>query len=198
MKKFLVLGLVLVLLVPAVFANNMAVGKFGVGLEFGPGQSDLRDGNAMDLGLILQYVIMNGFGIAGYFDITLLIQPETTDFGTANVTESPMQFGVDFLGYVGEGPIAGYVGLGFFNWMNRVDSDVEGVAAIDYNTFGLRWSAGIDLFLSDMIVLGGQVAAPISLASDDGFDDEEGSGDDYEGTVNATGLDLKVSVKFLF
>lgn len=188
MKKFLILAIVVLMMVPAL-AKNMAEGRFGVGLELGSGASMLRPGNALGLGLVLQYGI-TGLTFQGYFDYDLPIQPEAGDPGDAE--ESTMTFGVDFLGTVGDGPFVGYAGLGFFYKMMSFDAGIEGFDAVDTSTYGLNLSANLDYFLTDMIALGFKLGYPISLGSDDGGTDE------YDGMVNAAGMNYKVAVKFFF
>lgn len=188
MKKLLLITLVLALLAPAM-AKNMAEGKFSAGVGFGNGVSMLCPGNAWAAGINLQYTLP-GIAFQGYFDYHLALQPEADDLGDA--TESIMDFGLDILGVVGDGPFVGYTGVGFFYMMSSLDMGVEGVDAIDMSTLGLNWSAGVDYFLTDLIALGFEVNAPISLSSDDGGED------DYNGAANAAGLFYKSTVKFFF
>jgi len=193
MKKFLILAVVLLMMAPAAFGKNMVEGKFGAGLALGTGMSYLRAGNALGLGISLQYGI-TGLTFQGVFNYALPIQAELME-NAHDLGESVMDFGVNILGTVGDGPFVGYAGLGFFYIMssydvyNQVD---ETTSTVDTSTYGLNLTAAVDYFLNDMIALGFQTSYPISMGGDDG------GTDDYNGAVNAAGAMYKVLVKFFF
>ncbi|HUT97598.1 MAG TPA: hypothetical protein VM054_00815 [bacterium] len=188
MKKFLILAVVLLMMAPAAFGKNMVEGKFGAGLSLGTGTSMLYPGNALGLGINLQYGI-TGLTFQGVFNYALGISPATGDLGDAS--ESFMDFGVNFLGTVGDGPFVGYAGLGFFYLMRSVDWGIGD--PVDTSTYGLNLTSAVDYFLSDMIALGFQIGYPISLGSDDGND-----ATDDDGAANITGSSYKVTLKFFF
>jgi len=106
-----------------------------------------------------------------------------------------MDFGVDFLGTVGDGPFVGYAGLGFFYAM--MSGNYAMMAEIDWeaSTLGLNLAAGADYFFDDMIAIGFKLGYPISLSGSYTVDGDE---QDYAGAFNATGLNYKVAVKFFF
>lgn len=195
MKKFLILAVVLLMMAPAAFGKNMVEGKFGAGLALGTGRTLLvfHPGNALGLGITLQYGI-TGLTFQGVFNYSLPISPEAME-NTENLGESVMDFGVNFLGTVGDGPFVGYAGLGFFYIMNSWDTYNQMDDSIDTNdtsTYGLNLTAAVDYFMNDMIALGFQMGYPISLGSDDG------GTDDYNGAANVAGATYKINVKFFF
>jgi hypothetical protein len=187
MKKFLILAVVLLMMAPAAFGKNMVEGKFGAGLALGSCEQLLNPGNGLGLGITLQYGI-TGLTFQGVFNYAMQIQPDAGDLGDAS--RSVMDFGVNFLGTVGDGPFVGYAGLGFFYIMRSTDMGIGD--ALDTSTYGLNLTAAVDYFLNDMISLGFQIGYPVSLGSDDG------GTDDYNGGVNAGGGTYKVDVKFFF
>jgi hypothetical protein len=189
MKKFLILAVVLLMMAPAAFGKNMVEGKFGAGLSLGSGDAAFRLGNALGVGINLQYGI-TGLTFQGVFNYHMPIQPEYYD--SSDTSESLMDFGINILGTVGDGPFVGYAGLGFFYFMSTTNTGMEGEDDLNVSTYGLNLTSAVDYFLNDMIALGFQVGYPISLGSDDGGDD------DYNGMVNAAGLSYKVTVKFFF
>ena len=190
MKKFLILAVVLLMMAPAAFGKNMVEGKFGAGLSLGTGQTVFRAGNALGLGINLQYGI-TGLTFQGVFNYSLGLQPES--FDTSDFSESTMDFGVNFLGTVGDGSFVGYAGLGFFYYMRTTNAGGEGEEDFSISTYGLNLTSAVDYFLNDMIALGFQIGYPISLGSDNGVED-----DDYEGMANIAGSSYKVTVKFFF
>lgn len=195
MKKFLILAIVLVMMVPA-FAKNMVEGKFGAGLALGTGQTFKMNeaGNQLGLGIVLQYGI-TGLTFQGYFDYHMGVAPKTADDPDPADSASVMDFGVDFLGTVGDGPFVGYAGLGFFYAM--MSGNYMGGFEIDWDasTLGLNLAAGVDYFLNDMIAIGFKLGYPISLSSSFNVD---GDAQDYAGGFNAAGGTYKVNVKFFF
>jgi hypothetical protein len=195
MKKFLVLAIVLVMMVPA-FAKNMVEGKFGAGLALGTGEAaKFNDfGNQLGLGIVLQYGI-TGLTFQGYFNYHLSVAPKLADDLDPADSASVMDFGVDFLGTVGDGPFVGYAGLGFFYAM--MSGNYVGIMEADWDasTMGLNLTAGGDYFLNDMIALGFKLSYPVSLSSTYTV---EGTDADYAGMVNAAGLVYKVTCKFFF
>jgi len=190
MKKFLILAVVLLMMAPAAFGKNMVEGKFGAGLSLGTGQTVYRPGNALGLGINLQYGI-TGLTFQGVFNYSLGLQPES--FDTSDFSESTMDFGVNFLGTVGDGSFVGYAGLGFFYYMRTTNAGGEGEEDFSISTYGLNLTSAVDYFLNDMIALGFQIGYPISLGSDNGVED-----DDYEAMPNIAGSSYKVTVKFFF
>ncbi len=189
MKKLLVLTIVLMMMVPA-FAGNMVEGKFGAGLTLGNGSSfsPTDNGNQLGLGIALQYGI-EGLTFAGHFNYHLPLAPKLSDDIDGEET-SIMDFGVHFLGTVGDGPFVGYAGLGFFYCMMSYNAD--GMDELSMNTLGLTLDAAADYFFDDMIAIGGSLSYPISLSGDDGGED------DYNGAVNANGMMYKINLKFFF
>ncbi|MCK4594844.1 hypothetical protein KAU45_10110 [bacterium] len=196
MKKFLILAVVLLMMVPAAFGKNMVEGKFGAGLALGTGYAlKLNEaGNQLGLGIVLQYGI-TGLTFQGYFDYHLGLAPKSSDDPSPADDTSYMGFGVDFLGTVGDGPFVGYAGLGFFyamtsgNYVQIMEADWEG------STLGLNLTAAADYFLNDMIAIGFGLSYPISLSSSYSV---EGTDADYAAIMNAVGLNYKVCVKFFF
>lgn len=190
MKKLLVLTIVLMVMVPA-FAGNMVEGKFGAGLTLGSGNSlsMIDNGNQLGLGIALQYGI-EGLTFLGHFNYHLPLAPKLGD-DIDGEEASIMDFGVHFLGTVGDGPFVGYAGLGFFYAMMNYTA-ADGVDEVAMSTLGLTLDAAADYFFNDMIAIGFGLSYPISLGSDDGGDD------DYDGMVNAAGMQYKVSCKFFF
>jgi hypothetical protein len=195
MKKFLILAVVLLMMAPAAFGKNMTDGKFGAGIALGTGRSllGIQPGNALGLGITLQYGI-TGLTFQGVFNYSMPISPDTMP-NTNDLGESVMDFGINFLGNVGDGPFVGYAGLGFFynmmsvDFYNQIDDTTD---TVDMSTYGLNLTTAVDYFVNDMVALGFQLGYPISLGSDDG------GTDDYNGGVNAAGMTYKVTVKFFF
>ncbi|MCD4734137.1 hypothetical protein K8R78_07880 [bacterium] len=190
MKKLLAVAIVLTMMVPA-FAGSMVEGKFGAGLALGNGASfsQIDNGNQLGLGINLQYGI-EGLTFLGHFNYHLPLAPKLGD-DIDGEESSIMDFGVHFLGTVGDGPFVGYAGLGFFYCMMNYTAGT-GVDEVAMNTLGLTLDVAADYFFNDMIAIGGSLSYPISLGSDDGGDD------DYNGAVNANGMMYKVNVKFFF
>ncbi|MCX7021230.1 MAG: hypothetical protein NTW26_02945 [bacterium] len=194
MKKFLILAVVLLMMAPAAFGKNMVEGKFGAGLALGTGESlSMTDsGNQLGLGLVLQYGI-TGLTFQGYFDYDMALAPKTSDDITGEA-QSVMEFGVNFLGTVGDGPFVGYAGLGFFYGM-ATHTPAEDADEMSQSTLGLNLTAAMDYFLNDMIALGFQVTYPISLSSTISV---AGTDAEYGGGANAAGMGYKVDISFFF
>ncbi len=193
MKKFLILAIVVLMMVPAL-AKNMAEGKFGVGLALGTGRSlSMTDfGNQLGLGLVLQYGI-TGLTFQGYFNYHLPLAPKTMD-DISGEEQSVMDFGVNFLGTVGDGPFVGYAGLGFFYSMSTY-TPMTDADELGRDTLGLNLTGAFDYFLTDLIGLGFQVTYPISLSSTVSVGDTDA---DYGGAANAAGMSYKLDVSFFF
>jgi hypothetical protein len=194
MKKFLILAVVLLMMAPAAFGKNMVEGKFGAGLALGTGASLSQTdfGNQLGLGIVLQYGI-TGLTFQGYFNYHMPVAPKTQD-DINGESQSLMDFGVNFLGTVGDGPFVAYAGLGFFYGMTSYTAG-EDADEMTTSTLGLNLTAAMDYFLNDMIALGFQVTYPVSLSSTITMGGHDA---DYPGRANAAGMGYKVDCSFFF